>query len=85
MKNCDDLRLDEAERMDCEDKPNQFDGESLNKNAGREMLDRRRQNNFQSSQLGEQLVIGLVLFEGRSERFHGFNRIQVHHHAAEFA
>ena len=36
-------------------------------------------------QLGQQLLVGLVLFEGGDERFHRLNRIQVHHHAAKLA
>src|SRR6266513_640815 len=40
---------------------------------------------FNSSDLGEQLVVGLVLFERGDQRFHCFDRIEVDHHATELA
>ncbi len=36
-------------------------------------------------ELGEQFVVGLVLFKRRGKRFHGLDGIQIHHRAAEFA
>src|SRR5438270_14054793 len=40
---------------------------------------------FNSSDLGEQLVAGLVVLEGGDQRLHCFGRVRVDHHAATLA
>ena len=38
-----------------------------------------------SDQFRQQLIVSFVLFQGGNESFHRFDRVQVHHGAAEFA
>src|SRR5437899_10005180 len=40
---------------------------------------------FNSTDLGEQFVVGLVLLERGDQRFHCFDWIEVDHHAAKLA
>src|ERR1035441_3401016 len=38
-----------------------------------------------SDQLGQQFIVRLMLIQGGNERFHRFNRVQIHHGPAELA
>ena len=40
---------------------------------------------LRTRQLRQQFVVRLVLLARADERFHGFNRVEVHHHAAQLA
>src|SRR5580765_2976882 len=37
------------------------------------------------AKFGQQLLVGLVLFQSRDQGFHRFDRVQIDHHAAQFA
>src|SRR5688500_13528097 len=60
---------------------------TIQKKNGWSGLQPSRLENLPSSsgELGQELVVGLVLLERGNERLHRLDRIQVHHHPAQLA